>query len=104
MGEHVSLEVADSGVATLRLDRPKVNALSSAVVRDIGEAVDSLRGDEGARAVVVWGGERVFAAGADIKEMQDLDPVGMERYITDFQGAFSSLEELPQVTIAAVNG
>jgi enoyl-CoA hydratase len=104
MGEHVRLEVGDSGVATIRLDRPKVNALNGEVVRAIGEAVDALSRDAKTRAVVVWGGERVFAAGADIKEMQTLDPVGMQGYITDFQAVFSRLEALPQVSIAAVNG
>ncbi|CAN5697784.1 enoyl-CoA hydratase-related protein [soil metagenome] len=104
MGQHVELEVTNSGVATIRLDRPKVNALNQELVREIGEACDSLGGNQTARAVVVWGGRRVFAAGADIKEMQALDPVGMQRYITGFQSVFSDLESLPQVTIAAING
>ena len=81
MGEFVNYEVSDNGVATLRLDRPKVNALNEQVATEIGEAVDALAEDESARAVVVWGGERVFAAGADIKEMASQDTPTMYRYI-----------------------
>lgn len=104
MGEYVNLEVSDSGVGTIRLDRPKVNALNSTVAREIDDAVGAARNDERVRAVVVWGGEKVFAAGADIKEMADLDPVTMYRYIGDFQEVFSRLEALPKVTVAAING
>jgi enoyl-CoA hydratase/carnithine racemase len=104
VGEFVNLEVATSGVATLRLDRPKMNALNQQVAREIGEAVDAAAGDDDVRALVVWGGERIFAAGADIKEMADLDAVAMYRYIGRFQDVFTRLEQLPVVTIAAVNG
>ena len=104
MGEFVNLEVAESGVGTIRLDRPKVNALNEQVSTEIGAAVAAAANDERVRAVVVWGGERVFAAGADIKEMADKDAVSMFRYIGGFQSIFTSLEQLPKVTIAAVNG
>ena len=103
MGEFVNLEVS-GGVATLRLDRPKVNALNGQVSAEIGEAVDRCRTSQEIKAVVVWGGERVFAAGADIKEMTDRDPVTTYRYIGEFQDVFTRLERLPQITIAAVNG
>ena len=104
MGEFVKLEVADSGVATIRLDRPKLNPLNRQVATEIGEAVDSVAADDNARVVVVWGGERVFAAGADIKEMGERDAVTMFRYIGYFQDVFTRLENLPVVTIAAING
>ncbi|HVL64301.1 MAG TPA: enoyl-CoA hydratase-related protein [Actinomycetota bacterium] len=104
MGEFVKLEVDDDGVATLRLDRPKLNPLNEQVAREIGEAVDTAAADERVGALVVWGGERVFAAGADIKEMSDQDAVQMFRYIGGFQDVFTRLERLPFVTIAAVNG
>ena len=104
MGEFVNYEVSDKGVATIRLDRPKVNALNEQVATEIGEAVDAIAVDESARAVVVWGGERVFAAGADIKEMATQDAVTMYRYIGRFQNVYTRLEQLPQVTIAAITG
>jgi enoyl-CoA hydratase/carnithine racemase len=104
VGEFVNLEVSDEGVGTIRLDRPKVNALNAQVSREIGEAIDTAAADEKVRAVVVWGGERVFAAGADIKEMADLDATRMFRYIGGFQDIFTRLERLPVVTVAAING
>lgn len=104
MGEFVNLDVAGSGVATLRLDRPKLNPLNRQVATEIGEAVDRAAADEDVRAMVVWGGERVFAAGADIKEMGERDAVTMYRYIGYFQDVFTRLENLPIVTIAAING
>ncbi len=104
MGEFVNLEVAESGVGTIRLDRPKVNALNAQVAQEIDEAVAAARADDRVRAVVLWGGEKVFAAGADIKEMEQRDAVSMYRYIGDFQDVYSRLENLPKVTIAAING
>jgi len=103
VGDFVALEVSDAGVGTIRIDRPNVNALNRGVVREISEAVERASADD-VRAVVVWGGESVFAAGADVKEMSRLDAPGVHRYIGDFRTAFSRLERLPKVTIAAVNG
>lgn len=104
MGEFVKVDVSDAGVATIRLDRPKLNPLNRQVANEIGEAVDRVAADEDIGAVVVWGGEKVFAAGADIKEMGERDAVAMFRYIGHFQDVFTRLEKLPVVTIAAVNG
>ena len=103
MGEFVKLEVA-YGVGTIRIDRPKLNPLSEQVAEEIGACVDEAHEDDAVRAVVVWGGERVFAAGADIKEMSDKDAVSMFKYIGRFQDVFTRLERLPKITIAAING
>jgi enoyl-CoA hydratase/carnithine racemase len=81
-----------------------MNALNGQVALEIGAAVDAAAEDESVGAVVVWGGERIFAAGADIKEMGDQDAVTMFRYIGRFQDVFTRLERLPKVTIAAING
>lgn len=104
MGEFVNLEVDDQGVGTIRLDRPKVNALNDQVALEIGEAVDAAEMDDEVRSVIVYGGERVFAAGADIKEMNERDAVTMFKYIGRFQDVFTRLERLPKITIAAING
>ena len=104
MGEFVNLEVSTSGVGTIRLDRPKLNPLNAQVAGELGEIVDEVKDREEVRAVVVWGGDRVFAAGADIKEMDERDAVTMYRYIGGFQDVFTRLENLPQITIAAING
>ena len=104
VGEFVELEVSDTGVGTIRLNRPKVNALNQRVAAEIGEAVDSVRDDARVHAVIVWGGERVFAAGADVKEMAELEAVSMFGYIGRFQDVFTRLEQLPKITVAAING
>ena len=104
MGEFVNLEVSETGVGTIRLDRPKVNALNEQVIRELGEIVERLRLATDVRSVVIWGGERVFAAGADINQMSDLEAVGVFRYIGGFQEVLTRLERLPQITIAAING
>ena len=69
--EFVSIDVTD-GVAVLRLDRPKMNAISVQVQADLREAAAELAERDDVRSVVLWGGERVFAAGNDVKEMADL--------------------------------
>ncbi|HYI44484.1 MAG TPA: enoyl-CoA hydratase-related protein [Actinomycetota bacterium] len=104
MGEFVNLEVSESGVGTIRIDRPKLNPLNAQVAIEIGEAVEAAAADEKVRAVVLWGGEKVFAAGADIKEMETRDAVTTFQFISNFQDVFTRLENLPKVTIAAING
>ncbi|HWL64582.1 MAG TPA: enoyl-CoA hydratase-related protein [Actinomycetota bacterium] len=103
MGEFVNLEVAD-GVGTIRLSRGKLNPINAQVVQEINEAIEAAETDDNVRAVVVWGGENVFAAGADINEMEDRDTISMFRYISGLQDVFTRLEHLPVVTIAAING
>src|SRR5215469_2702357 len=69
--EFVRVEVAGA-IATIRLDRPKMNALNRQVQDEIAAAAAQVSADASVRAVILYGGERVFAAGADIKEMADL--------------------------------
>jgi enoyl-CoA hydratase/carnithine racemase len=104
VGEFVTLEIADTGVGTIRLDRPKVNALNRQVVAEIDAAVSEATANADVRAVVVWGGPKVFAAGADINEMIDLDTMTMFGYIVNFLDVFTRIENLPVITIAAING
>jgi enoyl-CoA hydratase/carnithine racemase len=68
---------------TIRLDRPPVNALSAQIQDELLAAEEAAR-DERVGAVVLWGGEKVFAAGADIKEMNDslVHPFGLARLPT----------------------
>jgi enoyl-CoA hydratase/carnithine racemase len=97
----VHLERRDDGVALIRLDNTKVNALSSALLAQLEEAAQTLS-SEPPGAVVVTGGDRVFAAGADISEFG-----GSERARQiggSFRRALDALAEIPRVTIAAVAG
>jgi enoyl-CoA hydratase/carnithine racemase len=103
VGEFVRLEVAD-GVGTLRLDRPKMNALNAQVQEEIrGLAGEATQRDD-VKAVVVWGGERVFAAGADIKEMADMSYKDMVKRSGGLQSAFTSVAKIPKPVVAAING
>ena len=105
MAELVRIETGDRpGVATLRLDRPKLNAFNQQVTDELNEVVAELATREDIRAVVVWGGPKVFAAGADINRFQDLDPADAERFSGEVNAAMLAIENLPQITIAAVNG
>lgn len=103
MGEFVRVE-ADDGIATIRLDRPKMNALNAQVQRELIEAAGQVGGDEDVRAVVIYGGERVFAAGADIKEMADLSPAGVAAHSVLLQEFTKALSGIPKPVIAAITG
>ena len=105
MGEFVRIETgAAEGVATLRLDRPKVNALNAQVVAELHEAANELAGRTDIRAVVIWGGPKVFAAGADINEFTGLDVEGARDLTQRLNNTFRALEQLSQITICAING
>lgn len=101
--EFIRVEVED-GVATVTLDRPKVNALNSQLFAEIGNCATELHYDDGVRAVVLTGGETVFAAGADIKEMVDATPAQVAKIIGGAQDALNRMENVLKPVIAAVNG
>jgi enoyl-CoA hydratase/carnithine racemase len=103
MSGSVRLEVAD-GVGTIRLDRPPANAIDPEMSAGIQVAVRDTAEREDVRAVVVWGGERIFASGADIKVMADLDPEGVRPVVSALGDALVDLEALPKITISAING
>jgi enoyl-CoA hydratase/carnithine racemase len=103
MGEFVRVE-RDGGVATIRLDRPKMNALNSQVQEEIRAASIEVGNDASVAAVVVYGGERVFAAGADVKEMADMTYAQMAARSVDLQACFTAVTKIPKPVIAAVTG
>ena len=97
----VTVERRDDGVAVVRLDRPKVNALSKAVLTQLRDAADGLIADPPG-AVMVWGGERVFSAGAEISEFGG---PGEAREIGGlFRDALGAVAAIPRFTIAAITG
>ena len=101
--EHVRLEVAD-GVATMRLDRPKMNALDQQVQEEIRAAATEATDRDDVKAVVVYGGERVFAAGADIVEMAEMSYTDMVKRSGALQSAFTAVARIPKPVVAAING
>lgn len=102
-GEFVRTEIA-GGIGTLRLDRPKVNALTIDMQVQIGAAAQFLDDASDVSAVVLTGGERVFAAGADIKEMADKDVAGMLEVAKRTGPAFDALAGVGKPVVAAING
>ena len=103
MGEFVRLEVAD-GVGTIRLDRPKMNALNVQVQEEIRAVAAEATERDDVRAVVVYGGERVFAAGADIKEMADMSYTDMVKRSGALQSSFTAVARIPKPVVAAITG
>jgi enoyl-CoA hydratase/carnithine racemase len=99
----VTLEV-DEGVGTIRLDRPPMNAMDAAVQDLLKAVAEEAARRPDVRAVVVWGGEKVFAAGADIKEMQGMSYEDMADRGAALQGAFTAVARIPKPVVAAVNG
>jgi enoyl-CoA hydratase/carnithine racemase len=103
MSEFVRLEVAE-GVGTIRLDRPKMNALNTQVQEEIRAAAHEAGDRDDVKAVVVYGGEKVFAAGADIKEMAEMSYTDMVRRSGKLQSAFTAVAKIPKPVVAAVTG
>ncbi|TMD70184.1 MAG: enoyl-CoA hydratase [Chloroflexi bacterium] len=100
--EHILLEL-EPPIATLTLNRPKVlNALSPDLIRELTTALAELDADENVRAVVLTGGPKVFAAGADIGDMADRGAVDQLR--RDQTGRWAPLAGFSKPLIAAVNG
>jgi enoyl-CoA hydratase/carnithine racemase len=101
----VRLEVdAATRVATLVLDRPPLNAIDLAMWAAIGSAAQEAGRRDDVRALVVWGGTRALAAGADVEEFPGWDVDRAREVSAVLQGALDTLARLPMVTIAAVAG
>jgi enoyl-CoA hydratase/carnithine racemase len=104
VGEFVRVE-AEDGIATIRLDRPKMNALNAQMQRELMDAARQVTEDAEVGAVVLYGGEKVFAAGADIKEMAPMSyaemSAGHSRLLQDFAKALAAI---PKPVIAAITG
>lgn len=103
MGELVRLEVAD-GIGTIRLERPPMNALSAQVQEEVRAAAQEAGGRADVRAVVVYGGPKVFAAGADVKEMATWSYQQMVDRSVALQSAFTAVARIHKPTIAAITG
>jgi enoyl-CoA hydratase/carnithine racemase len=103
MAEFVRVE-RDQGIATIRLDRPKMNALNAQVQDEIAASAREVDADPGVRAVVLYGGEKVFAAGADIKEMAEASFAQIAMDSRRLQAAFTVVARIGKPVVAAVTG
>jgi len=107
-GQYVHVERGADGVAVVRIDRPRANALSIEVVRQLTVVAERLRADPPG-AVVVWGGRILFAAGADITELttEPETVVSGEEAMAishGFRAALDAVAAIPRLTIAAICG
>jgi enoyl-CoA hydratase/carnithine racemase len=103
VGEFVKLDVSD-GIGTIRLDRPPMNPLSTQVQEELREAAHSAAGNDEIKAIVVYGGEKVFAAGADITEFTDVGYQDMAVRAVELSGAFDAVARIPKPVVAAITG
>lgn len=94
----------DGGVATIRVDRPPMNALDTAVQAGLAQAASEVTQRDDVQVAIVYGGEKVFAAGADVKEMAAWDYRTMVLRSQALQDAFTAIARIPKPTIAAVTG
>jgi enoyl-CoA hydratase/carnithine racemase len=99
----VTLEVAE-GIGTITLNRPKMNAISQALQDDLLACAQEATSRADVRAVVLWGGPRVFAAGADIKEMASLDAAQMAHWAGRLGEALDAVAAIPKPVVAAITG
>lgn len=97
------LEV-DDGVGVVRLDRPPANALDLQMGLELQAAISEAGDRDDVGALVVWGGRKLFAAGADVKAMATWAPDEVRPSVDALGAACDLLEHLPKISIAAVNG
>jgi enoyl-CoA hydratase/carnithine racemase len=107
--DQIGMKTEEDGVVILTLKNPPVNALSTKVVRELGEAISEIGKNREYRALVLTGDGQYFCVGADVKEMAAMAMSGnfleeAPKVVAKGQEVFSSLEALPQPVIAAVNG
>jgi enoyl-CoA hydratase/carnithine racemase len=103
MGEFVRLEVADR-IGTIRLDRPPVNALNDQLTAELADTARSAASSDEVRAVVIYGGEKVFAAGADIKDMAEASYAEMTTRAGRLQEAMALIAAIGKPVVAAITG
>jgi len=104
--EHILFAVDEAGIALVTVNRPeKRNALSRAVLKELGAAFDRVADDAAIRAAIVTGaGDTAFVAGADIAELAGLAAMEMRQYARDGQRVARRLETAGKPSVAAING
>jgi len=103
MGEFVRVEI-DTAIATIRLDRPPMNAINAQLQTELAEAAAAVADNPQVRAAVIYGGEKVFAAGADIKEMAAASYTDMSTRGKRLQDALTAVARIGKPVVAAVTG
>jgi enoyl-CoA hydratase len=106
MYSHLLFETGERGIALITVNRPeKLNALSTAVISELGDAFARIASDTAIRAAIVTGaGEKAFIAGADINELAALSAFEMSEHAMRGQRVFRTLETCRKPSVAAING
>jgi enoyl-CoA hydratase len=95
----------EQGIGILTVDRPPVNAINTEMVKEIGEAFRHLDGDDEVQVIIITGGGTyAFIAGADVKEMDGIDPAKGVELVKAGQKVFWDIEHSKKPVIAAING
>jgi len=104
--QHILVEIDRAGIALVTIHRPeKLNALSVAVISELGGAFEGARSNSAVRALIVTGaGEKAFVAGADIAELAALSATEAHDLALRGQQVFRCLETMGKPSVAAVNG
>ncbi|EGD56925.1 enoyl-CoA hydratase/isomerase [Gordonia neofelifaecis NRRL B-59395] len=102
----MTLETSEEhpGVGTILLNRPPMNALNRQVQTELAAAAEEASVRDDIKAVVIYGGPKVLAAGADIKEMIDMSFAEMQKIAGRLQRALGAIAEIPKPTVAAITG
>jgi enoyl-CoA hydratase len=103
MAEFATLQV-DGAIGTIRLDRPPMNALNRQVQEEIKAAAAEAAERTEIKAVILYGGPKIFAAGADIKEMAEASYADMVERAVSLSACFTAVARIPKPVIAAING
>jgi enoyl-CoA hydratase len=103
---HILFETDDAGIARVTVNRPeKLNALSAAVIGELGDVFERIAGDPAVRGLILTGsGNKAFVAGADIAELAALSPEEAREYSVRGQRAFGRHETMGKPSVAAING
>ncbi|MDD4776120.1 MAG: enoyl-CoA hydratase-related protein [Syntrophomonas sp.] len=93
------------GIATITLNRPKsFNALNQELIAELDAVMNDIIADKEIKVVIITGGSRAFAAGADIQAMADFDSLQAEKFLEDCKKAFDKICGLDRPVIAAISG
>jgi enoyl-CoA hydratase/carnithine racemase len=103
VAEFVNVDISE-GIGVIRLERPPMNALNAQVQEELRAAASICTADDEVRAVIVYGGPKVFAAGADIKEMADMSYVRMAARSGALTSSFDAIARIPKPVVAAITG
>jgi enoyl-CoA hydratase len=96
----------DEAIAYVTLNRPKsMNSLNSELIGELDSAIDAIVANNEISVVIIKGGEKFFAAGADIKEIDNLSsPLEAHNFVSRVQSVINRIELIPKPVIAAVSG